>query len=275
MKTKKKFLNVVIVLLLSILAVTYLYPIFYLIVNSLKNSTEYYTSKFAMPKALAFDNFKVMISQFKITKYLFNSFIVAGGNVLFVSILSLFAGYGFSKLKFRGSDTVYLIMILTMMIPAQVTIIPVYTLFSRMGLINTRRGLIICYLATALPSSIMLLTANFRGIPDELFESASLDGANYFQKVIYILAPLGKTALVLNGIFNFIWTWNDLFMPTVMLQKNEVKTVMVALSALMSRYSKNPTLQLTGLLLCVIPALIIYCAFQKYIVKGITMGSIK
>ena len=275
MKIKGRFINLLIVALLSLLAITYLYPVFYMFINSMKSSTEYYTSKFAMPSSLTLDNFSVMISQFRITRFFFNSFVVAGGNVLFVTILSVFAAYGCAQLKFRGSDTVYLVMILTMMIPAQVTIIPVYTLFSRLGLINTRRGLIICYLATALPSSIMLLTANFRGIPCELFESASIDGASYFQKVIRILAPLGKTAVVLNGIFNFIWTWNDLFMPTIMLQKNDVKTVMVALSGLMSRYSKNPTLQLSGLLLCVVPVLAIYCVFQKYIVKGIMMGSIK
>ena len=275
MKKKGKAVNVLIVALLSLLALTYLYPVFYMAVNSMKTSTEYYTSKFALPSSLMLDNFRVMISQFRISKFFFNSFVVAGGNVLFVSLLSVFAAYGFAKLRFRGSDTVYLVMVLTMMIPAQVTIIPVYTLFSKLGLINTRRGLIICYLATALPSSIMLMTANFRGIPDELFESASIDGATYFQKVFLILAPLGKTAVVLNGIFNFIWTWNDLFMPTVMLQKNDVKTVMVALSGLMSRYAKNPTLQLAGLLLCAVPVLLVYCAFQKYIVKGIMMGSIK
>ncbi|MBQ8974494.1 MAG: ATP-binding cassette domain-containing protein, partial [Oscillospiraceae bacterium] len=107
----------------------------------------------------------------------------------------------------------------------------------------------------------------FRGIPDELFESASIDGATYLQKVICILAPLGKTAVVLNAIFNFIWTWNDLFMPTVMLQKNDVKTVMVALSGLMSRYSKNPTLQLSGLLLCVVPVVaVITWVFQSRLI---------
>lgn len=275
MKIKNQKLNILIFVILALLTLTYLYPVFYMGINSFKGSTEYFCDKFALPMELKWNNFKVMFSQFNILHYFSNSFIVAAGVVVFVTILSVLAGYGFSKLPFKGSETVYLIMILTMMVPAQVTVIPMYTLFAKLHLNNTFRGIILCYLATALPSAILLLTANFRGIPNELLESASIDGCNYFQKVKNIIIPLGKTAIILNAIFNFVWTWNDLFMPTILLQKNEVKTVMVALSTLVTRYAKEPTLQLTGLFLCAFPTLIVYCFCQKYIVKGVAMGSLK
>ena len=275
MKIKNQKLNILIFVILALLTLTYLYPVFYMGINSFKGSTEYFYDKFALPMELKWNNFKVMFSQFNILHYFSNSFIVAAGVVVFVTILSVLAGYGFSKLPFKGSETVYLIMILTMMVPAQVTVIPMYTLFAKLHLNNTFRGIILCYLATALPSAILLLTANFRGIPNELLESASIDGCNYFQKVKNIIIPLGKTAIILNAIFNFVWTWNDLFMPTILLQKNEVKTVMVALSTLVTRYAKEPTLQLTGLFLCAFPTLIVYCFCQKYIVKGVAMGSLK
>lgn len=275
MKIKNKKLNILIFAALGLLTLTYLYPLFYMAINTFKGSTEYYMDKFALPQQLDWNNYKVMFSQFDILHYFGNSFVVAAGNVLFVTILGVLAGYGFSKLPFKGSDTLYLVMILTMMVPAQVTVIPMYTLFAKLGLNNTHRGIILCYLATALPSAIMLLTANFRGISNELLESASIDGCNYFQRVQHIIIPIGKTAIILNAIFNFVWTWNDLFMPTILLQKNEVKTVMVALSTLVTRYAKEPTLQLTGLFLCAFPTLIVYCFCQKYIVKGIAMGSLK
>lgn len=275
MKIRSKKINALVFVVLGLLTLTYLYPLYYMFINSFKTNTEYYYDKFALPDAWNLDNFKVMFSQFNILKYFFNTFLVAIGVVALVTVLSVLAAFGFSKLPFKGSATLYLIMVLTMMIPAQVTVIPMYVMFSKLSLINTRHGIIICYMATALPSAIMLLTANFRGIPDELIESASIDGCNYFQKLLHVIVPMGKTALTLNAIFNFIWTWNDLFMPTVMLQKNEVKTVMAALSGLVSRYVKNPALQLTGLLLCALPTLFIYCFCQKYIVKGVAMGALK
>lgn len=275
MKIKNKKLNVVIFLALVLLTLTYLYPLYYMAINTFKDSTEYFIDKFSPPQRLDWTNYRVMISQFNILHYFGNSFAIALGVVVFVTILGVLAAYGFSKLPFKGSDTVYLLMVLTMMIPGHVTIIPMYTLFAKLGLNNTRRGIILCYLAIALPSAIMLLTANFRSIPNELLESASIDGCNYFQKILHIIIPVGKTSIILNAIFNFIWTWNDLFMPTILLQKNEVKTAMVALSSLVSRYSRDPTLQLTGLFLCAFPTLIVYCFCQKYIVKGIAMGSLK
>lgn len=275
MKIKNKKLNILIFTALALLTLSYLYPIFYMFINAFKESTEYYCDKFALPSQLNWNNFKVMFSQFNILKYFGNSLVVAAGTVMLVTILSVLAGYGFSKLPFRGSSKVYLLMILTMMVPAQVTVIPMYVLFAKLGLNNTHRGIIICYLATTLPSAIMLLTANFRGISNELLESASIDGCNYFQRVFYIILPMGKTAIILNAIFNFVWSWNDLFMPSILLQKNEVKTVMVALSSLVSRYSKEPTLQLTSLLLCALPTILVYCFCQKYIVKGVAMGALK
>ena len=275
MKIRNKKLNILVFVLLGILTLSYIYPLVYMLLNSFKGRTEYYTDKFALPKSFDLSNFKVMFSQFNVLKYFWNSFVVAAGVVLFVTIIGILAAYGFSKLHFRGSATLYFVMVMTMMVPAQVTAIPMYTLFAKLNLINTRRGIIICYLATALPSAIMLLTANFRGISNELLESASIDGCNYFQKITHIIVPMGKTAIILNAIFNFVWTWNDLFLPTIMLQKSEVKTVMVALSMLVSRYSKQPTLQLTGLLLCALPTLIVYAFCQKYIVKGVAMGALK
>lgn len=275
MKVKSKALNVVIFFLLALLCFSYLYPLFYMVNNSLKEKMDYLMHQFALPEKLTLRNVQVMFSQFKILRYFWNSFLVAAGVTVFVTILSLFAGYGFSKLPFKGSSALYLALVMTMMIPAQITAIPMYGLFSQLGLVNSRTGLVICYLASATPSAIMLLTANFRGIPNELLESASLDGCGYFRTVYNIILPVGRTSIILNAMFNFIWTWNDLFMPTIMLQKNEVKTLMVALSTLVTRYSKEPLLQMTGLMLAALPAILIYLFLQKYIVKGISMGALK
>lgn len=124
-----------------------------------------------------------------------------------------------------------------------------------------------------LSEAILLLTAAFRGIPDELIEAAELDGAGYVDVVRYVIIPMGKPAIILCIIYYFIVTWNDLFTPMILIQDMNLRTVMVALAALISRYSGDPTFQFAGLVLAAIPAILVYALFQRYIIKGIGAGA--
>lgn len=275
MKTKSKAVNILVFVLLAVLALSFLYPLYYMFINSFKPRAEYMYDPFALPKEWSAESMRVMFGQFNILLNFKNTFIVAFGGMALITIVALFASYGFSKLRFRGSSALYFGLILTIMIPAQVTIIPMFTLYSKMGLVNTHVAVIMCYLAGGLPSAIMLITANFRSISNEMLEAASIDGCGYFLTVFRVVLPVGKTAIILNAVFNFIWYWNDLFTPTILLQKNEVKTVMVALATLVKRYAKEPAYQIAGLFIAAVPAIFVYIFFQKYIVKGISMGSIK
>lgn len=267
--------DVLVFLLLALLTVTFLYPVFFMLVNSLKSRNEYFVNPFSMPTALAFENYSTMISQFQILKLFRNSFIVSAGSVVLLLAVCTFASYVFAKYRFRGRTVVYLAVLATMFIPSQVTIIPLYVLFSRIGLVNRYWSVILSYLALFLPEAILLMTANFRSIIDELLEAAEIDGCGYFQKVWNIVVPMGRAAIFLAIIFYFIMAWNDLFTPMIFLQNMEKRTVMVALAALMGRYTGAPTLQLAGLLLSAVPALIVYIIFQKNIIRGLSSGSIK
>jgi raffinose/stachyose/melibiose transport system permease protein len=270
-----KVKDVLVFLLLALLTVTFLYPVFFMLVNSLKSRTEYFTNPFSMPTALAFENYSTMISQFQILKLFRNSFIVSAGSVLLLLVVCTFASYVFAKYRFKGRNVIYLAVLATMFIPSQVTIIPLYMLFSRIGLVNRYWSVILSYLALFLPEAILLMTANFRPIIDELLEAAEIDGCGYFQKVWNVIVPMGRAAIFIAIIFYFIMAWNDLFTPMIFLQNMEKRTVMVALAALMGRYTGAPTLQLAGLLLSAVPALIVYVIFQKNIIRGLSSGSIK
>jgi len=267
--------DILVFLLLAVLTVTFLYPVFFMLVNSLKARAEYFTNPFSMPTALALENYSTMISQFQILKLFRNSFLVSAGSVVLLLIICTFASYVFAKYRFKGRSVIYLAVLVTMFIPSQVTIIPLYVLFSRMGLINRYWSVILSYLALFLPEAILLMTANFRSIIDELLEAAEIDGCGYFQKVWNVIVPMGRAAIFLAIIFYFIMAWNDLFTPMIFLQNMEKRTVMVALAALMGRYTGAPTLQLAGLLLSAVPALIVYIIFQKNIIRGLSSGSIK
>ena len=262
--------------LLAILCVTFLYPLVFMLFNSLKTRSDYFVNPFGPPHApLQFSNYASMVSQFRIFTLFRNSLIVAGGTVLILLAISVFASTIFAKYRFKGRAALYLAVLATMFIPSQVTIIPVYVLFSRLGMVNRYWSVIFSYVALFLPEAILLTTAGFRTIIDELLEAAEIDGCGYLARIRHVMIPMGRASLFLLIIFYFITAWNDLFTPMIFLQSMDKRTVMVALAALMGRYQGTPTLQFAGLLMSAIPALIIYAVFQRQIIRGLSLGAIK
>lgn len=275
-QVNQKLTNILIFLSLLLLSIGNLYPLFFMFFNSLKSHTDYRISPFSVTGVkLTWDNYLTMISQFKIFDLFGNSFIISSITVVLILCIGIVASFAFAKLKFRGSDIIYFLIIAMMFIPVQVTIIPVYMMFSKVHLVNTFWSVIFVYLGMFLPEAILLMTSMFRGIPDEMLEAAEIDGAGYFDKLRFIIVPLGMPAIILTIIFYFIVTWNDLFTPMVLLQNMEKRTVMVALASLSSRYTGDPTFQFAGLVLATVPAILIYAIFQRYIIKGISAGSTK
>jgi ABC-type glycerol-3-phosphate transport system permease component len=275
-KINQKLSGVLIFLVLLGLSISNLYPFFYMFLNSVKSRTDYLVNPFSVwGLKLTWDNYRTMISQFRILDLFKNSFVISFFTILLLLCLGIIASYAFAKLRFKGKDVIYLLIISTMFIPVQATIIPLYVFFSRLDLVNTGWSVIFIYVGLFIPEVILLMTSGFRGIPDELIEAAKLDGAGYFDIIRYVIIPMGMPAILLCVIFYFIVTWNDLFTPMMMLQSMDKRTVMVALAALLSRYSGDPTFQFAGLVLASIPAILVYAFFQRYIVKGISLGATK
>jgi raffinose/stachyose/melibiose transport system permease protein len=272
----RKFSNLLIFLLLLGLSISNLYPLFYMFMNSIKSRTDYFVDPFSVfGLRLTWDNYLTMISQFKILNLFKNSFIISFFTILLLLSVGIVASYAFAKLNFKWKNVIYLLVISTMFIPVQATIIPMYLFFSKIHLVNTFWSVIFMYVGMFIPEVILLMTSGFRGIPDELIEAAKLDGAGYFDVIRYVIIPMGRPAILLSVIFYFIVTWNDLFTPMILLQSMDKRTVMVALAALLSRYSGDPTFQFAGLVLASIPAILVYAFFQRFIIKGISMGSTK
>lgn len=276
MKRKAKIVNKILVFIfLLILAISFLYPLLFMFINSFKTKAEYQINPFAMPQNWSIDNFIIMLDQFELVKYFANTLFIAAVSILIMMIISVFASYAFAKISFKGKSLVYIVIIATMFVPAQVTMIPMYHMFAKMHLVNTFAGVIICNIAAGIPGAVLLLSSNFRGIPKELIEVAQIDGAGYFSVVRNVVVPLGKPAIAINVIFSFVSQCNDLFTPMILLQKMEKRTVMVALTSIMTQTSGDQPFQLAGLLLAVVPPLLVYICLQKYMVKGLTMGAIK
>ncbi|MFN2214886.1 MAG: carbohydrate ABC transporter permease [Anaerolineales bacterium] len=244
--------------------------------NSIKSRTDYYVDPFSVfGLKLTWENYITMISQFRIFNLFKNSFIISFFTIILLLSVGIVASYAFAKLNFKWKNVIYLLVISTMFIPVQATIIPMYLFFSKIHLVNSYWSVIFMYVGMFIPEVILLMTSGFRGIPDELIEAAKLDGAGYFDVIRYVIIPMGRPAILLCIIFYFIVTWNDLFTPMILLQSMDKRTVMVALAALLSRYSGDPTFQFAGLVLASIPAIIVYAFFQRFIIKGISLGSTK
>jgi raffinose/stachyose/melibiose transport system permease protein len=268
--------SLLVFLILILLTVSFLYPLYYMLINSLKTRNEYFVNPFALPhEGLQLINYTTMISQFKILTLFKNTFIISAGTVILILMVGVLASYAFAKLRFKGKAVLFVAVLMTMFVPSQVTIIPLFVSFSKVGLVNTYLSVILAYLALFLPEAVLLLTANFRGILDEMVEAAEIDGCSYLQKIWHVIVPMGRAGIFLSIIFYFIMSWNDLFTPMILLTKMDKRTVMVALAALMGRYSGSPTYQFAGLLLSAIPALVVYFIFQRNIIRGLSMGAIK
>lgn len=270
------FSKTVIFLFMALIGLSFLFPFFYLAINAVKSTTDYYLAPFALPSLpLVWENFTTMISQFKILTFFKNSGIIIILTQLIVVFPAICASFTFAKFDFRGKGLLKVLLIASMTIPNQVMMIPMYVMLGRAGLMGGYWSVIIAYTGVYLPSNIVLMRSFFKGIPNELLECARLDGCGYLRSVQHIAIPVGMPVIIINFILNTIYMWNDLLIPMLFLQDERVKTVMVALASLQQRYSRQPTFQFAGLLLSVVPIVIIYVAFQKQIINGVLMGSTK
>lgn len=260
---------------LGLMSVTFLIPFAYMFVNSVKTTTDYLKNPFGLPQKFIWSNFTTMVSQFEIQRYILNSFIISLCTIAVMTVLGVVASYVFAKRPFPGSNAFYLLVIFTMFMPAQVTLIPLYILFAKIGLVNNLWSVIISFTVGGLPSCIMLMTAYFRGIPTEVCESAMIDGCNFFGVIRNIILPMGKPVIAINTIFVFLSSWNDLFTPLILLTDRNSQPVMVALNSLVSRYASDPTFQLAGLTIVTVPMILVYLFAQRHLIEGINVGAIK
>ena len=255
--------NILIYLILILLAVSYLYPLYFMGVNSLKSQAEYMKDMFSVDLLKGhFENYLIIFKNFKIGQYLFNTLLVTVLKLVFT-------------MRFRGKNAMYPLIISAMFIPFQVIMIPVYTMLTKLHMIDTYRGLILVTGTIGIPSSIMLLSSSFRSIPNELLEAAAIDGCGYFRKIFHIMIPMGKPAIAICTIMGFISSWNDLLPPMVIIKSVNKRLVMPALDGLVSMYNADTPFQLTGILIAAVPAIAIYLILSKQIIMGISAGSTK
>lgn len=225
-----------------------------------------------VPTTISFDSYVRLFTELDFARYLLNTVIVVAigfGGMLLVAM----AGYGFAKFRFPGRNAMFLLVLATMMIPVQVTMIPTYLILNSVGLTNTLLGV-------ALPTLVggfgLFLTRQFMTtIPDEMLEAARLDGAGEWRILRSIVLPMSQPILAVLGVLTFITGWNSFLWPLVIATDSDNYTLSVGLSLLNKQLTVSPPLQMAGASLMVIPILVVFVILQRHIVQGFALSGLK
>jgi len=227
-----------------------------------------------IPSPAVLDNFTSAWTQVPLGNFIVNSLKVAGAVTIGQLITCSLAAYSFARLRFPGRDIIFAIYLASLMVPSQVTIIPLYILMHHLGLIDNQASLILPGLASAFGT--FLLRQFFLSVPRELEEAAIVDGAGLFRVLLVLILPLSVPALAALAIFTFNYYWNDFFSALIFLSSPQNLTLPVGLVLLQGTFAAtSPAIMLAGVCLAVLPVFVVFVAGQRYIVEGITMTGLK
>lgn len=249
------------------------FPFIWMVSTSLKplNESRTYPPKI-LPSTVEWDSYLTLFRELDFGRYTINTIIVVIIGFVGMFFMAM-AGYGFAKFEFRGRNAMFLLVLTTLMIPVQVTLIPTYLILNSVGLTNTVVGIAMPTLVSAF--GIFLFRQFMETLPTELLEAARLDGAGEFRIFRSVVLPMSTPILAVMTVLTFIAGWNSFIWPLVIAGQQENYTLSVGLALLNQQVSINPPLQMAGASLMVVPTILLFILLQRYVVQGFTMSGIK
>ena len=226
-----------------------------------------------LPPALTLDNYRTLFGNVGMGRYLFNSLAIAVLATVISVSFNVMAGYAFAKLRFRGRDALFRVLLGALVIPGQVAMLPLFLMLKPMGLINSYGGAIVPAMASVF--GIFLVRQYARGIPGELLEAARVDGAGELRTFVKVVLPLLKPILVTLAVLTFLAAWNDFMWPLIALTGQPHYTLPVGLASLSREHVQDSGLMMAGAVVTVVPVLILFLALQRYYLRGLLLGSVK
>ena len=247
------------------------FPLYWMISAATNTSTDVSRGRI-IPGSYFMENFRNLTSQQPLWRALGNSLFYAVLTTVICLLICSIAGYGFEVYHDKGKDRLFSVLLLAMMVPQVATMVPLFKMFSKAGLLNTAVGFILPIIST--PFMIMMFRQNARAFPVDIIEAARIDGANQFQIYWKIFMPIMKPSLILVGVLNMLTVWNDYLGPLIFLQDRSKYTLALGLASFKGVHSTQIIPMLCITIIMIIPPIIIFIIAQKYIVEG-TSGSIK
>lgn len=259
--------------LLALTAIT-LFPLGWMLSVSLMSGEE--TGRWPpawLPDSPTLENYRFLFNHLDMGRYVWNSTFIAATTTLVSLWLNSMAGYAFAKLRFTGRDRLMQGLMMSMVVPAQVAMLPLFLILKQLGLVNSLGGVIVPGLASLF--GIFLIRQQAVSIPDSLLDAARVDGAGEFRIYWSLVLPLCKPVLVTLALFTFMGVWNDFMWPLIILTGSDHYTLPVALANLMGEHAVDVELMMAGAVLTVLPVILLFLVLQRYYLEGLVQGGVK
>ncbi|MBW8728574.1 MAG: carbohydrate ABC transporter permease [Inquilinus limosus] len=251
-------------------------PFLWLLASSLKTEAEIATADpFAAPDRLMWVNY---VDAWRIGSFgelILNSLANVAAVVVLMILVCAPAGYAFAKMRFRGSEALFYLLILGLTVPIQAIVIPLYQLLSGLGLLDSLAGITLAQVGNGIPFGVFLMRNFFRNVPHELLEAARVDGCGHGRILLRIFLPISAPAVLALVVISALGTWNDFFLPLVVLISPEVQTLPLGLVRFAGTYSTDHRLVFAGTVISFLPIVLLYIATQRRFTEGLTQGALK
>jgi multiple sugar transport system permease protein/raffinose/stachyose/melibiose transport system permease protein len=265
-KLRRKSYSWALLCIMVIVAVIMLYPFWYMIDNAFRSADQ-----FDRQSGHSFAGWHELFANLPVASQLLNSTLVCAAAILIILAVSTTSGFAFAKLRYRGSGTVFLLVVSALMVPLQSIIIPEYVNLAKFDLTDSYAGAVLVYAALGTPFATFLMATYYRGISDDLIEAAVMDGLGYERTFLRIALPLSLPAIATVTVLQFIQIWDDLLVGLLFLPTNQ-RTITVGLATLSAGRTTSIPALMAGSLVSAVPAIIVYLIFQRYLIRGLTLG---
>lgn len=253
-----------------------LYPLILMLVKSVKTIDQEIHHGFALTFPFNWSNYSLAWKY--VSGYILNTFLISILNTVGILIATSTMAYGFTRYEFKGKNVLFMAVLALTMIPGILTLIPQFCMVKSFNMINTRLGVILPTIAGSLPMGVLLLRTFFNGLPGGLFEAASLDGANSFEMFFMIAVPLSVPILATLGLTSFLGSWNDLIWPQLILRRDNLQTITIAMTSFTTNYyntTHSYAVPMAGYVIVSAPLLILFAFTSKQFIAGLTSGAFK
>lgn len=274
-KIKKAGYQIFVQSLLIGISVLYVVPLLWMTFTALKSLEEIQLGRTFLPTVFRFENFTDAINAIPFFRYTGNTVFVVGISTLGTVLSASIVAYSFARLRWPGRDILFVVLLSTLMLPAQVLQVQTFILFNRLNWINTYLPLTVPFFFNAGAFNIFLLRQFYKGVPMELSEAAKIDGAGEFALWIRIVTPLCKPIIAAIAVFAFMNGWNDFFNPLIYLRSDDLKTLALGLRDFQQQHGTQWNYMMAISLISMLPTLALFFSFQKYFVEGLTTGAVK
>lgn len=275
MQAAKRKSNLSLELLLWIIALLHVYPIFLILLSSLKSKSELAMHPMALPKHVTWSHFSAALDSLNYLRSFFNTAVITILTVAGVIVLTTAAAYAISRRNTKLYGFLYVLFIAGLIVPFQMTMIPLYKMMVNLSMINTYYGIVLVYIAIQIPFALFVFVGFLKTVPRELEEAAVIDGCGMFKTFFLVVFPLLQPAIATIAIIVTFHTWNDFLQAMLFLPKTEMKTLVVQLFSFVGEYNNDWSSIFAAIMLIVYPIVLIYIFAQRFIIKGLTSGALK